>query len=126
MEGDLATAELMARLCFAWLQFSFSPFPVGHPAHQHGRRSRLVEFSKKKRNEDSVNSEKNKGCVQGIFRHLDRMHTGCQGRDSRLKSCNSNILTYYALCFVDGSSTKHVAIYLTQSILNLNAVPKRS
>ena len=36
MEGDLATAELMARLYIDRLQFSFSPFPVVHPAHEHG------------------------------------------------------------------------------------------
>ena len=35
MEGKLATAELLARLDSAWLQFSFSPFPVGHPAYEH-------------------------------------------------------------------------------------------
>ena len=36
MEGNLATADMMARLYFAWLHLSFSPFDVGHPAHEHG------------------------------------------------------------------------------------------
>ena len=36
MEGKQATAELLAWTGSAWLHISFSPFPVGHPAHQRG------------------------------------------------------------------------------------------
>ena len=36
IEGKQATVELLARTGSAWLHISSSPFPVGHPAHQHG------------------------------------------------------------------------------------------
>ena len=36
MEESKATTELMASLCFAWVLLSFSPFSVGHSAHEHG------------------------------------------------------------------------------------------
>ena len=30
-------SELMAWIGFAWMLFRFSPYSVGHPAHEHGR-----------------------------------------------------------------------------------------
>ena len=36
MEGNYATADLMAWPGSAWLQLSFSPFPVRHPVDGHG------------------------------------------------------------------------------------------
>ena len=36
IEGREATAELLAWLGSAKLPLRFSPFPVGHPAHEHG------------------------------------------------------------------------------------------
>ena len=37
----------MARLCSAWMLFSFSPFPVGHPAHEHSTIVFIVRISLK-------------------------------------------------------------------------------
>ena len=45
MEQKKATAELMVRLCSAWLLFSFSPVPVWHPAHEHSTYNIEVVFS---------------------------------------------------------------------------------
>ena len=37
MERNEAAAKHIVWASCAWLQFSFFPFPVGHPVHGHGR-----------------------------------------------------------------------------------------